>query len=67
MPRNNENSLILLGGREISFWKFHGSIKDADELLGEEDMVERHEERKRLRCMEERQRPKRETRAHQQE
>ena len=54
-------------GREISFWKFQGSIRDTDELLGEEDMAERHEERKRLRRMAERQRQKRETRERQQE
>ena len=54
-------------GREISFWKLHSSIEDADKLLGEEDMAERREERKRLRRMAERQIPKRETRPHQQE
>ena len=54
-------------GRKISFWNFQGSISDTDKLLGEDGMAERHEERERLRRMEELQRPKRETRAHQQE
>ena len=56
------------GGREISFWKFHGSIRNADDLLGEEDMAERHEERKRMqRNLANRQRQRRETKEHQQE
>ena len=55
------------GGRKINLWKFQGSISDTDKLLGENDMAERREEQKRLRRMEECQRPKRKTRAHQQE
>lgn len=55
------------GGRKISFWNLQSSISDVDKLLGEGVIAERHEERKRLRRVEERQRPKRETSARQQE
>ena len=54
-------------GRKISFWDLHSSVSDADKLLGEDGMAERREEGKRLRRMEERQRQKHETKAHQQE
>ena len=54
-------------GRKINFWKFQGSISDADKLLGEGDMIDRREEWKQLRHMEERQRPKRVTGERQQE
>ena len=54
-------------GKKISFWNFQGSISDADKLLSEDGMAEQRKELKRLRrCMEKRQGPKRETRAHQQ-
>ena len=55
------------GGRKTNLWKFQGSISDADKLLGEDGMAEPREELKRLRHMEKRQRPKRETRVRQQE
>ena len=54
-------------GRKINFWKFQGSISDADKLLGEVGMAERHEEWKRLRRVGERQGLKRKAGAHQQE
>ena len=54
-------------GRKISFWDFQGSSSDADRLLGESDIMERHEEQERLRRMEERQRLKRETKMQQPE
>ena len=52
------------GGRKISFWNFQSSISDADKLLGEGDMAERHEERKRLRHRENRQNPKQKAQKH---
>lgn len=55
------------GGRKISFWNFQGSIKDTDKRLGEDGMVERREEWKRLRRREDRWGPKRKQRAYQQE
>ena len=55
------------GGRKINFWKFQGSISDADKLLGEGGMAEQYEERKELRQMEGRQIQKRGTRSRQQE
>ena len=55
------------GGRKINFWKFQGSISDADKLLCEDGLAERREERKRLRRIEEHQGLKRKPRAHQQE
>ena len=54
-------------GRKISFWNFQSSISDADKLLGEDGMAERCKERKRLRRIEKRQKPKREARMRQQE
>ena len=55
------------GGRKISFWNFQNSISNADKLLDEGDMAERNEERERLRHMKKRQKPRHETRVHQQE
>ena len=68
MEREAQDRILRAdSGRKISFWNFQGSISDADKLLGEDGMAERLEKRNRMRCMEERQRPKRETRARQQE
>ena len=55
------------GGRKINLWHFQSSICDADKLLGEGGMAERRGEWKRRQSVEERQRPKRETRMRQQE
>ena len=54
-------------GRKINVWKFQSDISDADKLLDEVGMAERHEERKQLRRIEERQGLKRKAGAHQQE
>ena len=68
MEREAQNRIRRAeGGRKINRWKFQGSISDADKLLGEDGMTERHEERKRLRHLEERQGSKRKTRERQQE
>ena len=68
MEREAQNRIRRAeGGRKINRWKSQGSISDADKLLGEDGMTERHEERKRLRHMEERQGSKRKTRERQQE
>lgn len=52
------------GGKKINFWKFQGSISDADKLLSEDGMAERREGLRRLWSVEERQRSKQEARAH---
>ena len=68
MEREAQNRIRKAeGGRKINLWKFQGSITDTDKLLGADGMAGQHEERKRLQHMEERQGPKRKTKAHQQE